>query len=98
MRTNIHGQDSCALSFHLRSHRGYAEAADVAIKRVPETVPEEVARGAGYKMEQAAPIATVAELESYDAIIVGVGTRYGRMVSQMASFLDRPAVCGPEGL
>ena len=65
------------------------EGADVVIKRVPETVPEEVARGAGYKMEQAAPVATVDELESYDAIIVGVGTRYGRMASQMASFLDR---------
>lgn len=65
------------------------EGSDVVIKRVPETVPEEVARGAGYKLDQAAPIATVAELETYDAIIVGVGTRYGRMASQMASFLDQ---------
>jgi NAD(P)H dehydrogenase (quinone) len=40
-------------------------------------------------MDQAAPVATVAELEHYDAIIVGTGTRYGRMSSQMASFLDQ---------
>ncbi|MDB5316457.1 MAG: flavoprotein WrbA [Rhodospirillales bacterium] len=65
------------------------EGVDVAIKRVPELVPDEVARGAGYKMDQAAPIATVDELETYDAIIVGVGTRYGRMASQMANFLDQ---------
>ena len=63
--------------------------AQVDIKRVPETVPEEVARGAGYKLDQAAPIATVDELADYDAIIVGVGTRYGRMASQMAAFWDQ---------
>jgi NAD(P)H dehydrogenase (quinone) len=63
--------------------------ASVDIKRVPELVPEEVARSSGYKMDQAAPIATVDELEGYDAIIVGVGTRYGRMASQMANFLDQ---------
>lgn len=63
--------------------------ASVDIKRVPELVPEEVAKSSGYKMEQAAPVATVDELESYDAIIIGVGTRYGRMASQMANFLDQ---------
>ncbi|MGG5808162.1 NAD(P)H:quinone oxidoreductase [Falsiroseomonas sp. CW058] len=63
--------------------------ADVVIKRVPELVPEEVARRSGYRMDQPAPIATVAELPEYDAIIVGVGTRYGRMASQMANFLDQ---------
>jgi len=63
--------------------------AEVNVKRVPETVPEEVARSAHFKLDQAAPIATVAELESYDAIIVGTGTRYGRMSSQMAAFLDQ---------
>jgi NAD(P)H dehydrogenase (quinone) len=31
----------------------------------------------------------VADLENYDAIIVGTGTRYGRMSSQMAAFLDQ---------
>jgi NAD(P)H dehydrogenase (quinone) len=63
--------------------------AEVDIKRVPETVPEEVARQSGYKLDQAAPIAEVEDLPNYDAIIIGVGTRYGRMASQMTAFLDR---------
>ena len=66
-----------------------AAGAEVAVKRVPETVPEEVARNSHYKLDQAAAVATVDELPEYDAIIVGVGTRYGRMASQMAAFLDR---------
>jgi NAD(P)H dehydrogenase (quinone) len=61
----------------------------VDIKRVPETVPEAIAKSAHFKLDQAAPIATVAELENYDAIIVGTGTRFGRMSSQMAAFLDQ---------
>ncbi len=63
--------------------------ADVDIKRVPETVPEAVARKAHYKLDQKAPVATIAELEHYDAIIVGTGTRFGRISSQMAAFLDQ---------
>lgn len=63
--------------------------ATVDVKRVPETVPEEIAKGAHYKLDQAAPVATIADLESYDAIIVGTGTRFGRMSSQMAAFLDQ---------
>ena len=62
--------------------------ATVDIKRVPETVPEDIAKGAHFKLEQAAPIAMVAELEHYDAIIVGAPTRFGRMPAQMAAFLD----------
>jgi NAD(P)H dehydrogenase (quinone) len=65
------------------------EGAQVDIKRVPETVPEEVARQAHFKLDQAAPVASVADLENYDAIVVGTGTRYGRMSSQMAAFLDQ---------
>ena len=61
----------------------------VDIKRVPELVPEAVARASHYKLDQRAPIATVADLENYDAIIVGAGTRFGRMASQMANFLDQ---------
>lgn len=61
----------------------------VDIRRVPELVPEEVARASHYKMDQTAEIARVDELPSYDAIIIGVGTRYGRMASQMANFLDQ---------
>ncbi|MFG1349919.1 NAD(P)H:quinone oxidoreductase [Xanthobacter autotrophicus] len=63
--------------------------ATVDIKRVPDLVPEEVAKAAHFKLDQKAPIATVAELAEYDAIIVGVGTRFGRMASQMANFLDQ---------
>lgn len=66
-----------------------AAGATVDIKRVPETAPEAVAKAAHFKLDQAAPIATVAELADYDAIIVGTGTRFGRMSSQMASFLDQ---------
>ena len=63
--------------------------AEVDIKRVPELVPEEIARKSGYKLDQPAPVAAIADLEHYDAIIVGVGTRFGRMASQMANFLDQ---------
>ena len=63
--------------------------AQVDVKRVPETVPEEIAKSFHFKLGQAAPIATVAELADYDAIVVGVGTRFGRMASQMAAFLDQ---------
>lgn len=63
--------------------------ATVDIKRVPETVPDEVAKASHYKMDQEAPIATVDDRAQYDAIIVGVGTRFGRMASQMAAFWDQ---------
>ncbi|MBV9591137.1 MAG: NAD(P)H:quinone oxidoreductase, partial [Hyphomicrobiales bacterium] len=62
---------------------------EVTIKRVPDLVSEEVARKSKYKLDQKAEIATIAELADYDAIIVGVGTRFGRMASQMANFLDQ---------
>ena len=63
--------------------------ADVVVKRVPELVPEEVARKSGYKLDQQAPIATVQELPEYDAIIFGTGTRYGNMTAQMKNFIDQ---------
>ncbi len=63
--------------------------AKVDVKRVPETVPEAIARNAHFKLDQAAPIAAIADLEHYDAIIVGTGTRFGRISSQMAAFLDQ---------
>ena len=59
------------------------------IMRVPELVSEDVAKQSGYKLDQAAPIATVAELPDYDAIIFGSGTRFGVMTSQMRNFLDQ---------
>lgn len=66
-----------------------AGGASADIKRVPELVPEEVARTSHYKLDQPAPVATITELADYDAIIVGTGTRFGRMSSQMANFLDQ---------
>lgn len=63
--------------------------AEVDIKRVPELVPEDVARRSHYKLDQTAPIAAVEDLAQYDAIVIGTGTRFGRMSSQMANFLDQ---------
>jgi len=66
-----------------------AAGAQVDVKRVPETVPEEIAKASHFKLDQVAPIATVGELADYDAIVIGVGTRFGRMASQMSAFLDQ---------
>jgi NAD(P)H dehydrogenase (quinone) len=63
--------------------------AEVAVKRVPELVPEEVAKQFHYKLDQKAPVATVEELADYDAIIFGTPTRYGNMASQMKQFIDQ---------
>jgi NAD(P)H dehydrogenase (quinone) len=63
--------------------------AEATIKRVPELVPDNVAKAAGYKLDQAAPIATVAELADYDGIIFGSGTRFGVVTSQLRNFLDQ---------
>lgn len=64
-------------------------ATEVTIKRVPELVSEEVAKTSGMKLNQAAPIATVDELPTYDAIIFGTPTRFGNMCAQMRNFLDQ---------
>jgi len=63
--------------------------ASVDIRRVPETAPEAVAKAAHFKLDQAAPIARIEELADYDAIIIGAPTRFGRIPSQIASFLDQ---------
>lgn len=66
-----------------------AAGADVTIKRVPELVPEAVAKAAYYKLDQEAEIADPLELADYDGIIIGTATRYGTMASQMKNFLDQ---------
>jgi len=63
--------------------------ADVVVKRVPELVPEAVAKAAHYKLDQEAPIAQPLELENYDAIIIGASTRFGAMAAQLKNFLDQ---------
>jgi NAD(P)H dehydrogenase (quinone) len=65
------------------------EGVNVAIKRVPETMPEEAMRNAHMKLDQAAPIAKIEELPDYDAIIFGTPTRFGNMSGQMRTFLDQ---------
>src|SRR6185436_19027994 len=62
---------------------------EVTIKRVPELMPEEVAKKAGVKLDQASPVADPKELSDYDAIIFGTPTRFGNMAAQMRNFLDQ---------
>jgi NAD(P)H dehydrogenase (quinone) len=66
-----------------------AAGARVDIKRVPESAPLEIARTMNFKLNQEAPEARVEQLADYDAIIVGTPTRFGRMSSQLANFLDQ---------
>lgn len=69
---------------------GVREAgAEAVIKRVPELVPDTIARTAGYRLEQPAPVASVEELPRYDAIVFGTPTRFGNMAAQMKNFLDQ---------
>ena len=68
--------------------------ANVDIKRVPETVPEEIAKAAHFKLDQEVPIGAIDDLANYDEIVVGTGTRFGRVSSQMAAFLDQAGACG----
>jgi NAD(P)H dehydrogenase (quinone) len=65
------------------------EGAEVVVKRVPELMPEEVAKAAFVRLDQAAPIASPGELGDYDAIIVGTPTRFGNMAAQMRNFWDQ---------
>lgn len=65
------------------------QGCEVALKRVSETMPADALRQAGGKADQVAPLATVAELPDYDAIIFGTPTRFGNMAGQMRTFLDQ---------
>jgi NAD(P)H dehydrogenase (quinone) len=69
----------------------------VTIKRVPELVPEDVAKAAHYKLDQDAPIADPLELADYDGIILGISTRYGAMAAQLKNFLDQTGPLWAEG-
>lgn len=68
---------------------GQEAGAKVDVRRVPELLTMDAARAAKYKIDQSAPVAQIEELANYDAIVIGTGTRFGRMSSQMASFLDQ---------
>jgi NAD(P)H dehydrogenase (quinone) len=71
--------------------------ASVDIKRVPELVPPEVAKASHFKLEQSALVAVIEDLARYDAVIVGTGTRFGRMSAQMANFLDQAGALWARG-
>lgn len=68
------------------------EGAEVELRRVPETLPEEVLAKMGALEAQKAfahvPVAAVEELATADAIIFGTPTRFGNMCGQMKQFLD----------
>ena len=75
-----------------------AAGAEVTVKRVPETVPEEVAKAAHYKLEQDAPVLTnPLELADYDGIIFGSPTRYGMMAAQMKNVIDQTGPLWAQG-
>lgn len=71
--------------------------ADVTVKRVAELVPEDVAKASHFKLDQKAEIATPGELDQYDAIIVGAGTRFGTVASQMRNFWDQTGGAWAQG-
>ncbi len=73
------------------------EGVEVAVRRVPEIIPEDRARAMGVKLDQKAPVATVDELAGYDAIIFGTPTRFGNMTAQMRNFLDQTGKLWMEG-
>ncbi len=65
------------------------EGLEVVLKRVPETIPEDIAKKHGAKLDQRAPVADPKELGDYDGIIFGTPTRFGNMTAQMRNFLDQ---------
>jgi NAD(P)H dehydrogenase (quinone) len=62
---------------------------EARLRRVPETVPKEVAEAAGFRVNPDHPEAHIDELPEYDAIIVGTPTNYGNICSQMSTFWAR---------
>ncbi len=73
------------------------DGTEVTVKRVPELVPEDAARNAGIKLDQAAPVAEPSELADYDAVIFGTPTRFGMMAAQMRNFLDQTGALWMQG-
>jgi NAD(P)H dehydrogenase (quinone) len=77
------------------------EGAEVALRRVPETLPPEVLEKMGAVEAQNAlshvPVCTVEELAEADAVIFGTPTRFGNMCGQMRQFLDATGQLWAEG-
>src|ERR1700727_2228363 len=74
---------------HAVAEGARAAGATADVKRVPENVPDEIAKAFYFKLDQSAPIAKVEELANYDAIVVGAPTRFGRLPSAMGSFWEQ---------
>jgi NAD(P)H dehydrogenase (quinone) len=74
-----------------------AGGAQVTVKRVPELMSEDAARKQGMKWDQPAPWAKPDELPEYDAVILGIPTRYGRMVGAVAHFWDQTGAIWSSG-
>ncbi len=66
--------------------------AEAVLRRVPETLDEEVLGKMGaieaQKVFAHVPVCDVSELPAYDAIVFGTPTRFGNMCGQMRQFLD----------
>jgi NAD(P)H dehydrogenase (quinone) len=66
--------------------------AEVVLRRVPETLSEEILGKMGaieaQKKMVHIPVCTVEELGTADAILFGTPTRFGNMCGQMRQFLD----------
>jgi len=82
---------------HAAAEGAKETGAKVDVKRVPELVPEEVAKAMHYKLDQKAPLAKPEELADYDAIIFATGTRFGNMTAQMKNFLDQTGALWTKG-
>ena len=86
-----------ALAREVAAGAAEVEGTEVAVKRVPEIMPREVAEKAGAKLDQEAPVASPEELADYDAIIIGTPTRFGNMAAQMRQFWDQTGPLWMEG-
>ncbi len=77
------------------------DGAEAVIRRVPETLPEDVLAKMGAIDAQKAfadiPVCTVEELADADAVIFGTPTRFGNMCGQMRQFLDATGGLWAEG-
>lgn len=77
------------------------DGADVMLRRVPETLSEEVLQKMGAVEPRKAfahvPVCTVGELAEADAVIFGTPTRFGNMCGQMKQFLDATGKLWMEG-
>jgi len=86
-----------AMAYAQAEGAGRVAGAQVTVKRVPELTPPDVARDAGFKLEQRAPLARPEELDQYDLILFGTPTRFGNMAAQMRNFLDQTGALWMQG-